>query len=354
VNLARVLIRIIFIFICIGLGYTFFPDLYKTPPDVDPRTIKLAGAILGLSIAMFFIVLEILFAKSFVQSVPIIMISLIFGFILAQLFVAVMYLVPFIGDLKHDQPTLDAALNLSVVFVFTYLSVMVILRTRDEWKFIIPYVEFRKTQRGLKPFILDTSSIIDGRISLLLATGAFDNQVVVPAFVMQELQSVADSHDRLKRRRGRRGLDILDEIRKNPKIEVVVHEAQLHALHNVDEKLIRLAKDLDGKVVTTDFNLIKVCNVQGVPVVNLNDLAEALKPVVIPGEEMTLEMIRPGEETGQAVGYLDDGTMVVVDDARDLIGKTVDIFITSVHQSSAGKMFFGRVKGRERDNDKKR
>jgi len=353
--LARVLIRIVFVFICIGLGYIFFPQLYlgkiERPFPID---IQLAGSILGLALAMFFIVLEVLFARSFIQTVPIIMISLIFGFILAKLFVEAMYLVPFIKDVTKKDEILDAALNLSVVFVFTYLSVMVILRTRDEWKFIIPYVEFRKTQRGLKPYILDTSSIIDGRIALLLATGAFDNQIVIPAFVVQELQSVADSHDRLKRRRGRRGLDILNEIRKNPRIEVIVHEAQYRTLPNVDEKLLCLAKDLDGKIVTTDFNLIKVSAVQGIGVVNLNDLAESLKPVVLPGEEMTLQMVRAGEEAGQAVGYLDDGTMVVVDDARDLIGKTVDIFITSVHQSSAGKMFFGRVKGRERENDKKR
>jgi len=353
--LARVLIRIIFVFICIGLGYAFFPQLYvgKSLPAI-PIDIQLAGAILGLAVAMFFIVLEILFARSFIQSVPIIMISLIFGFILAKLFVEAMYLVPFMKDLPKNNEILDRALNLSVIFVFTYLSVMVILRTRDEWKFIIPYVEFRKTQRGLKPLILDTSSIIDGRIALLLATGAFDNQVVIPAFVMQELQAVADSHDRLKRRRGRRGLDMLDEIRKNGRIDVIVHEAQYRGLTGVDEKLLRLAKDLDGKIVTTDFNLIKVSAVQGVDVVNLNDLAESLKPVALPGEEMTLQLVRAGEETGQAVGYLDDGTMVVVDDARDLIGKTADVFITSVHQSSAGKMFFGRVKGRERENDKKR
>ena len=353
--MARVLIRIIFVFICIGLGYAFFPQLYvgKSLPAI-PIDIQLAGAILGLAVAMFFIVLEILFARSFIQSVPIIMISLIFGFILAKLFVEAMYLVPFMKDLPKNNEILDRALNLSVIFVFTYLSVMVILRTRDEWKFIIPYVEFRKTQRGLKPLILDTSSIIDGRIALLLATGAFDNQVVIPAFVMQELQAVADSHDRLKRRRGRRGLDMLDEIRKNGRIDVIVHEAQYRGLTGVDEKLLRLAKDLDGKIVTTDFNLIKVSAVQGVDVVNLNDLAESLKPVALPGEEMTLQLVRAGEETGQAVGYLDDGTMVVVDDARDLIGKTADVFITSVHQSSAGKMFFGRVKGRERENDKKR
>ena len=353
--MARVLIRIIFVFICIGLGYAFFPQLYvgKSLPAI-PIDIQLAGAILGLAVAMFFIVLEILFARSFIQSLPIIMISLIFGFILAKLFVEAMYLVPFMKDLPKNNEILDRALNLSVIFVFTYLSVMVILRTRDEWKFIIPYVEFRKTQRGLKPLILDTSSIIDGRIALLLATGAFDNQVVIPAFVMQELQAVADSHDRLKRRRGRRGLDMLDEIRKNGRIDVIVHEAQYRGLTGVDEKLLRLAKDLDGKIVTTDFNLIKVSAVQGVDVVNLNDLAESLKPVALPGEEMTLHLVRAGEETGQAVGYLDDGTMVVVDDARDLIGKTADVFITSVHQSSAGKMFFGRVKGRERENDKKR
>lgn len=350
--MGRVIIRIIFALVCIGLGYAFYPQFYSVKnPDVD---LKLAGMTLGLALALFFIVLELLFARTFIQNVPIIMISLIFGFILSRLFLQALGLIPFIQDLAKANAFFDSALNLAVVFGFTYFAVMVILRTKDEWKFIIPYVEFRKTQRGIKPLILDTSSVIDGRIALLLATGALDNPVVIPSFVMQELQAVADSHDRLKRRRGRRGLDILDEIRKNTRIEVTLHEAQFRTLHNVDDKLLRLAKDLDGRIVTTDYNLIKVSAVQNVAVLNLNDVAESLKPVVLPGEEMTLQLVRAGEEAGQAVGYLDDGTMVVVDDARDLIGKDVDIFITSVHQSSAGKMFFGRVKGRERENDKKR
>jgi uncharacterized protein YacL len=315
---------------------------------------SLAGAIYGLGVALLIIALELLFAKKFIQSVPVIMISLIFGFIVAKLFVDAMFLVPAVKTAAERDLVLNSALNLIVVFVFTYLSVMVIFRTKNEWKFIIPYVEFRRTQRGAKPLILDTSCLIDGRIADILATGAIDNQVVIPAFVMREAQAVADSKDRLKRRRGRRGLDILDKIRKNPDLEVILHEAHYSSVSRVDEKLIRIARDLDGKIVTTDFNLIKVAAVQGIPVINLNDLAAALKPVIIPGEEMSLQLIRPGEESGQAVGYLDDGTMVVVDDARDFIGKTAEITITSIHQSSAGKMFFGRIKGRERNDSRKR
>ena len=338
---------------CVGLGYAFFPELRGAREAAEIENAHLAGMVLGLGIALLIIVLELLFAKKFIQSVPVLMISLIFGFIVAKLFVDAMFLVPAIKAAAEQNLVLNSALNLIVVFVFTYLSVMVILRTRDEWKFIIPYVEFRKTQRGAKPLILDTSSVIDGRIADVLATGAFDNQVIIPTFVMREAQAVADSGDRLKRRRGRRGLDILDQIRKNPAIDVVVNEAEYHSLRGVDQKILRLAQDLDGKIVTTDFNLIKVANVHDVGVVNLNDLSEALKPVIIPGEEMSLRLTRPGEEPGQAVGYLDDGTMVVVDDARDLIGKVPDIVVTSVHQSSAGKMFFGRVKGRERGNNRK-
>lgn len=330
------------------MGYAFFPLL-----RADIGNAEMAGLALGLGVALLIIALELLFAKKFVQGVPVIMLSFIFGFILANLFLQALLLVPVINEATQTNQVLKTALNLIVVLVFTYLSVVVILRTRDEWKFIIPYVEFRRTQRGPKPLILDTSCIIDGRIADVLAAGAFDNQIVIPAFVVQELQGVADSRDRLKRRRGRRGLDILDEIRKNSKIDVIVHEAQYRTLRNVDDKLVRLAQDLDGKIVTTDFNLIKVAAVHRIEVVNLNDLAEALKPVVIPGEEMSLELIRPGEEAGQAVGYLDDGTMVVVDDSRDLIGREAEIVITSVHQSSAGKMFFGRVKGRERDDRKR-
>ena len=351
--MTRAIIRILFALVCVGLGYAFFPGLRDAREAAEIENAHLAGMVLGLGVALLIIVLELLFAKKFIQSVPVLMISLIFGFIVAKLFVDALFLVPAVKAAAEQNLILNSALNLIVVFVFTYLSVMVILRTRDEWKFIIPYVEFRKTQRGAKPLILDTSSVIDGRIADVLATGAFDNQVIIPTFVMREAQAVADSSDRLKRRRGRRGLDILDQIRKNPDIDVVVHEAEYHSLRGVDQKILRLAQDLDGKIVTTDFNLIKVANVHDVGVINLNDLSEALKPVIIPGEEMSLRLTRPGEEPGQAVGYLDDGTMVVVDDARDFIGKTPDIVVTSVHQSSAGKMFFGRIKGRERGNNRK-
>ncbi|RKY25524.1 MAG: PIN/TRAM domain-containing protein [Planctomycetota bacterium] len=352
--MARVIIRTLFALVCIGLGYTFFPAIRGSGESAVFANAGLAGAIYGLAVALLIIALELLFAKKFIQSVPVIMISLIFGFIVAKLFVDAMFLVPAIKTAAEQDLVLNSALNLIVVFVFTYLSVIVIFRTKDEWKFIIPYVEFRRTQRGAKPLILDTSCLIDGRIADILATGAVDNQVVIPAFVMREAQAVADSKDRLKRRRGRRGLDILNKIRQNPDIEVILHEAHYGSVSRVDEKLIRMARDLDGKIVTTDFNLIKVAAVQGIPVINLNDLAEALKPVIIPGEEMSLQLIRPGEESGQAVGYLDDGTMVVVDDAHDFIGKTAEITITSIHQSSAGKMFFGRIKGRERNDGRKR
>lgn len=192
--------------------------------------------------------------------------------------------------------------------------------------------------------ILDTSVIIDGRIADICKTGFIEGTVVIPEFVLEELQHIADSSDLLKRNRGRRGLDILNKIQKELDVKVLIYEGDFEEITEVDSKLVKLAKVLQGKVVTNDFNLNKVCELQGVSVLNINDLANAVKPVVLPGEEIMVQVIKDGKEHGQGVAYLDDGTMIVVEGGRDFIGSVTEVLVTSVLQTSAGRMIFAKPK----------
>ncbi|MBE3583774.1 MAG: TRAM domain-containing protein [Limnochordaceae bacterium] len=195
------------------------------------------------------------------------------------------------------------------------------------------------------PKLLDTSAIIDGRIADVAATGFLEGPLVVPGFVIAELQRLADSADVLKRNRGRRGLDLLGQMRKDLPTEVVILEDVLADNGDVDLTLVRLARHLRARVVTNDYNLNKVARLHGVGVLNLNDLANAVKPVVLPGEEMEVRVLRDGKEQGQGVGYLDDGTMIVIDGGREYVGHLVTVLVTSVLQTSAGRMIFARPKG---------
>ncbi|KUP04813.1 hypothetical protein Q75_14405 [Bacillus coahuilensis p1.1.43] len=192
--------------------------------------------------------------------------------------------------------------------------------------------------------ILDTSVIIDGRIADICQTGFLDGVIVIPQFVLEELQHIADSSDALKRNRGRRGLDILNRIQKELPIEVQIYEGDFEDIQEVDSKLVKLAKIMQGIVVTNDFNLNKVCDLQGVQVLNINDLANAVKPVVLPGEEMHVQVIKDGKEHNQGIAYLDDGTMIVVEEGKNYIGRYIDVLVTSVLQTSAGRMIFAKPK----------
>jgi uncharacterized protein YacL len=227
-----------------------------------------------------------------------------------------------------------------------YMAVSFILQTKDDVRFVIPYVEFAKERKGAHPMILDTSVIIDGRIVEILSTWRLDTPIVIPRFVLHELQAVADSSDKLKRNRGRRGLDIVNKLQANQKLEIKFEDIRMtreEAAEPVDQRLVTLAEKINGRIVTNDYNLNKVAQIRGVEVININELANALKPVFLPGETMQVKIIKPGEEAGQGVGYLEDGTMVVVEGARDRLGEMVSILVTSVLQTSAGRMVFGRA-----------
>lgn len=235
-----------------------------------------------------------------------------------------------------------AFLHSFVLLLLPYLG-LVIGGRKGEWLEPARLVTlFRAAGPERRYKILDTSVIIDGRIADICETSFIDGTLVIPQFVLKELQLVADSADSMKRNRGRRGLDILQKVQKMSGVEVIISDVDFPEVKEVDLKLIELARTLTGKIVTNDFNLNKVAQLRGVQVLNINELANALKPVVLPGEIMKVFILKEGKEYNQGVAYLDDGTMVVVDNARKMISKTIDVVVTSVLQTTAGKMIFGR------------
>jgi len=233
-------------------------------------------------------------------------------------------------------------LHTLVLLTLPYLGIVLGMQ-RSEWLEPQRLVGLFRGGRARRRYrVLDTSVIIDGRIADIVETGFIDGTIVIPQFVLKELQLVADSSDSMKRNRGRRGLDILQKIQKMSGVDVMVSDQDFPEVREVDLKLIELARALQGKIVTNDFNLNKVAQLRGVEVLNINELANSLKPVVLPGEIMKVFILKEGKEYNQGVAYLDDGTMVVVDNARRLIGRTIDVVVTSVLQTTAGKMIFGR------------
>jgi uncharacterized protein YacL len=321
------IVRALFVGICAVLGGAIGDQVYKH---------AILGLLCGLGAGLCFMLLELAFTRRVASVLSTLMIGLLVGCLISYFINMTLDLV-----LRDSDPVLKSYRNISITVVLSFLSILIILHMKDDFKFVIPFLELkRESGTGSKPAILDTSAIIDGRIADIIDTKVIDTKVVVPRFVLIELQQVADSQDKLKRNRGRRGLDILNRLRKSKGVEV--HEVELPDIPGVDAKLVRLAKTMDARIVTTDFNLNKVAQVQGVEVINVNDLANALRPVVLQGEKLTIKVIRQGESPGQGVGYLDDGTMVVAEECSGKIGQDVELTITNVLQTSAGRLIFGR------------
>ncbi len=333
--MALVILRFVFVMVAVGLGFQIVNS-----DQIEGGSAALPwlafGGVVALAVAV--IIGDSLVRRKRIDTVSAVYLGLIVG-----LFLTYVLRLAFSSVLPNNTPTGDW-FSLVLGMVVCYLCISLLLQTKDDFRFIIPYVEFVKEIKGLKPYVLDTSVIIDGRIADVVETKILDNQLIMPRFVIAELQAVADSADRLRRSRGRRGLDILNRMSNNADIDFKIYDRELpeFAGQPVDLKLVLLAKYLQGKVVTNDYNLNKVARLHGVGVINLNDLANALKPVVLPGEALEVRIVKHGEEAGQGVGYLDDGTMIVVEGGRDHINKTVKVAVTSVLQTSAGRMIFGR------------
>jgi len=321
-----VFIRIVFIAFVSATCYLIRP--FSLPATWDASL----GVILGVGIVIFEWQLRRMSLKRLIGAA----IGSILGIFGAYLFALV------IRNSISPGAT-QSFLQIMVMLLMAYVGLVVGANKGDMLNLSAMGGVFGGEKMGRKSFkILDTSVIIDGRIADIAETGFLDGVIVIPQFVLRELQLVADSADSLKRNRGRRGLDVLQILQKMASVQIQIIEDDFPAVREVDLKLIELAKVYEGKIVTNDFNLNKVAQLQGVEVLNINELANSLKPIVLPGEIMKVFILKEGKEYNQGVAYLDDGTMVVVDNARKMIGKTIDASVTSVLQTTAGKMIFGK------------
>lgn len=238
--------------------------------------------------------------------------------------------------------TLIATIKVLLGISFSYLGVTTVLQTQDDFRLVIPYVEFSKQMRGVRPLVLDTSALIDGRVADIAQTNFLLAPIVIPQFVLTELQTLSDSADAIKRTKGRRGLDIVSRLQRAPKLDVSIDETRV-AGKAVDQMLVEYARTHSAIIVTTDTGLARVANIQGITLLNINDLGNALKPALVPGERLTIKLLKPGGQAGQAVGYLIDGTMVVAENGYHAIGQTVEMTVTSALQTSAGRLIFARL-----------
>jgi len=338
-------LRCFFIIIASGVGVLAIrsADALRGPDDESLGNWMFV-VILFISVAV--LAFDIVIPRKRVEWLSALCFGTLVGLVLTLvLSIATIPLVSTLLRFTEDGTKLFSALFFPILAInLCYLCISFLLQTGSDFRFIVPYVEFQKNVKGSKPFILDTSVIIDGRIADVVETSLIDNRLIVPTFVVTELQRVADSADRGRRTRGRRGLDILNKLQKMSNIDIRLDDTDLPEMKGqpVDLKLVSLTKHMEGKLVTNDYNLNKVAKVQGVQVINLNDLANAMKPVFLPGEHLEVDIMKVGEEAGQGIGYLDDGTMVVIEGGRNHISERASVTVTSVLQNSAGRMIFGR------------
>jgi len=329
-------IRVLFLitatsFLLIGLNNTA-----RNPQDIQVFVV-------GLVVTILAILVEWLTPKKTLSALAGIFFGLLVGMLISWAMSRVLEMLNLLF-FKLEADTLQMVTWLMGVCI-CYLTISLVIRTKDDVRFVIPYIEFSRQTKGLRPLVLDTSVIIDGRIADIAETKLFDAPLIVPRFVLNELHLIADSPEKIKRNRGRRGLDMLNKLQNSTIVEVKIDDTPPPGIEDnagVDQKLIAFTKNCDGRLVTNDFNLNKVATLRGVDVININDLANALKTVTLPGETMRVKIIRLGEEPTQGVGYLDDGTMVVVEGANNKIGQTISFTVTSSLQTSAGRMIFGK------------
>jgi uncharacterized protein YacL len=326
----QLIVRFLLVLACSISGYFIANNYYDFPQS-------LIGLLLGCLTALFVIQVEQAIRKVSLRVIFGGVVGMIVGLLIAFLFA---YGLNFITDIKEKYQIAPWIYALWTA-VMGYLGLVLGSKKIDEL-----YNLFGHAQSGdNKDYrILDTSTIIDGRLADICDTGFLEGSLIVPRFVLDELQYIADSSDSMKRSRGRRGLDILNRMQKSSGITIEIVDQDFPRIKSVDAKLVALAKKMNGKIITNDFNLNKVAELQGIKILNVNELANALKPVVLPGEVMTVKIIKEGKEAGQGVAYLDDGTMIVVDNAQKYQGATVEALVTSVLQTTAGRMIFSELK----------
>ncbi|MCA9050603.1 MAG: TRAM domain-containing protein [Planctomycetaceae bacterium] len=333
-----IILRVVYLLVCAGAILTYInPEEVEGVPVLLPKVIndnRLAAFFGLLLLSQVVTMVDLLIRRKRIEVISAIYFGVLVGVLLAYLMIQA--LSPVV------RPPYDGLATMMTLLILPYLCVSLLLQTKDDFRFVIPYVEFAKQIRGYKVTLLDTSVIIDGRILDIAETRVLQGPLIVPKFVLHELQAVADSQDKLKRARGRRGLDVLSKLQESTSLEVSIEDTPVEGV-GVDQMLVTLAQQMQARVMTNDYNLNKIANLRGVEVVNLNDLAKAMRPTVLPGEALRVKIIRPGESANQGVGYLEDGTMVVVEHARQHVGEEIAVQVTSTLQTSAGRMIFGRA-----------
>ncbi|MDO8580438.1 MAG: hypothetical protein Q7S13_03060 [Candidatus Omnitrophota bacterium] len=319
-------IRCFFVLISTAVGY-FVGDLVLRP---------LTGAQIGCLSGLVLIFIENRLHRASVRGLSSMVFGLVLGIILAKLLADIMSLLP-LGDVFLSIS------RVVLTLIFSYLGAVMALRGKDEFNIIIPYVQFRRQDMKEGIILLDTSAIIDGRVVNIYKSNFLDGRLVVPRFVLQELQKLADSSDDLKRQRGRRGMDLLHEMQADDTIDIRIHEDDFPGAESVDGKLIMLAKLMDASLCTTDYNLGRIAALQSIKVLNINDLLSSVRSTIVNGESLRIKLVKEGKEHDQAVGYLEDGTMIVVSNARKSIGEEVNVVVSSVLQTPSGKMIFAKL-----------
>lgn len=332
-----IILRCVFLLCAGGVSAIINASLLDTSTTVP--WLVFAGI---MSLAVAVVVADIYAPRKRIDTITSVYFGVLVGVLLT--YVLSIALAPLLQQTFNAPPL---TVQLVIALILCYVCTSVLLQTKDDFRFLIPYVEFVREVKGFKPLVLDTSVVIDGRIADLVSTGVFDNQLIMPRFALSELQAIADSGDKLRRTRGRRGLDVLNRMRADENVDLMIFDRELPELagQTVDLKLVLLAKHLEGKVVTGDFNLNKVAKLHNVPVINLNEISNALRPVFLPDETFRIKVIKAGEGSEQGVGYLDDGTMVVIEGGRNRIGQELDVRVTSTLQTNAGKMIFSKFEG---------
>jgi uncharacterized protein YacL len=323
-------IRVLFLLAAGVVGHQIGSGLYGMNSQFG-----LIGAGLGCAVAAVVITLEKLTARVSLRGLTAAVFGLLLALIIANLISAAIATIEMDGAAR-------TAIKISSTLILAYLGIVFSMRGRDEFNVIIPYVKFQRQDQSDTPVILDTSAIVDGRIADLIQTNFVDGYFVIPRFILKELQQIADSADPLKRARGKRGLDILARLKKNHKFVFKINNEEFEDTIETDQKLLKLARVLDARLMTTDHNLNRIAEFNSVRVLNLNDLSNALKPQVLPGERLEIQPVKEGKERSQAIGYLNDGTMVVVEDGRTLMGQNITVEVTSVFQTLAGRMIFSK------------
>jgi len=324
-------IRVLFLLFAAVVGFQIGSAFFLDRPESG-----ILGAAAGAGISALVIWLETSLARISMRGLS----AAVFGLLLAMI---VSRFVTRAIDMIGLDPFIASSLKLVVVLILAYLGMVLAMRGRDEFNIIIPYVKLQRQNQSEMMILVDTSAIIDGRLSDIVKTRFLEGHFIVPQFVLHELQQLADSADSLKRGKGRRGLDILDKLRKDKGVSLRIHEEDFPDVGGVDSKLVKLAKLLDARILTTDFNLNKVADLQDVGILNVNELSNALKPVVMMGDKIRVTLVKEGKERDQALAYLADGTMVVVDQAKSLIGAEAEVHVASVLQTAAGRMIFAKL-----------